>query len=143
MDILLGVARDKQLPIALKLGARRGVNPALRSGGDGVTTLDLGFLRRLVGQNPDVKFLVTVLARGNHHELAVLARKFGNLHVYGCWWFCNIPRFVSSQPLPTHPHTMACDTHTHMCVALLLQYYHRGDHNAPGVTGHSVHSTTQ
>ena len=41
-----------------------------------------------------VKFLVTVLSRENQHELAVLARKFGNLHVYGCWWFCNNPSII-------------------------------------------------
>ena len=44
----------------------------------------------------DVKFLVTVLSRENQHELCVLARKFGNLHVYGCWWFCNNPSIIDA-----------------------------------------------
>jgi hypothetical protein len=24
----------------------------------------------------------------------VLARKFGNLHLFGCWWFCNDPSII-------------------------------------------------
>ena len=24
------------------------------------------------------------------------ARKFGNLHVYGCWWFCNNPSIIET-----------------------------------------------
>jgi hypothetical protein len=31
------------------------------------------------------------LARENQHELCVLARKFHNLHIFGCWWFTNVP----------------------------------------------------
>tara|TARA_B100000768_G_C10935086_1_gene231263 strand:- start:146 stop:460 length:315 start_codon:yes stop_codon:yes gene_type:complete len=26
----------------------------------------------------------------------VLARKFGNLHIYGCWWFCNNPSIIEA-----------------------------------------------
>ncbi|HXT40678.1 MAG TPA: hypothetical protein VN887_11755 [Candidatus Angelobacter sp.] len=32
-----------------------------------------------------------MLSRENQHELCVLARKFRNLHVFGCWWFTNVP----------------------------------------------------
>ena len=35
-----------------------------------------------------------MLSVDNQHELCVLARKFGNLHVYGCWWFCNNPSII-------------------------------------------------
>jgi hypothetical protein len=35
-----------------------------------------------------------MLSRVNQHELCVLARKFGNLHVEGCWWFCNNPSII-------------------------------------------------
>lgn len=38
--------------------------------------------------------MVTVLARENQHELCVLARKFRNLHVFGCWWFTNVPSLI-------------------------------------------------
>jgi hypothetical protein len=28
------------------------------------------------------------------HELAVLAQKLRNLHIYGCWWYCNNPSMI-------------------------------------------------
>ena len=43
---------------------------------------------------PQVKFFVTMLSREDQHELAVAARKFGNLMVFGCWWFLNNPSLV-------------------------------------------------
>jgi len=30
----------------------------------------------------------------NQHELCVLARKFRNLHLFGCWWFTNVPSVI-------------------------------------------------
>ena len=42
-----------------------------------------------------VKFLATFLSRVNQHELCVVANKFGNLHVYGCWWYCNNPSIIN------------------------------------------------
>lgn len=56
----------------------------------------LDWLRTLCAGYPSVKFLVTVLSAVNQHELCVLARKFGNLHVYGCWWFCNNPSIIET-----------------------------------------------
>ena len=94
--VLLAAAREHSLPIALKVGAVRGANPALREGGDGVEVADLSFVWRLCAAHRDVKFLLTVLSVDNQHELCVLARKFGNLHVYGCWWFCNNPSIIDS-----------------------------------------------
>ena len=74
----------------------RGVNPALRAGGDAVEVADLSWLREVCLAYPHVKLLVTVLSAENQHELCVLARKFGNLHVYGCWWFCNNPSMIKT-----------------------------------------------
>jgi hypothetical protein len=34
------------------------------------------------------------LSRENQHELCVLARKFRNLHPFGCWWFTNVPVLI-------------------------------------------------
>jgi hypothetical protein len=85
-DVLLRVAVDHRLPLALKVGAVRGANPALRTSGDGVEIADLSFLWRLCRGYPHVKFLATMLSTDNQHELCVMARKFGNLHIYGCWW---------------------------------------------------------
>jgi hypothetical protein len=83
--------REAGQPLALMLGVRRAVNPRLRLAGDGVGRSDLSALANLCAAHPDTKFLVTVLARENQHELCVLARKFSNLHVFGCWWFTNVP----------------------------------------------------
>ena len=82
------------LPMALMLGAKRQVNPQLRLAGDGVGLADLSSLEQLCAAFPQNKFLVTVLARENQHELCVLARKFRNLHIFGCWWFTNVPLVV-------------------------------------------------
>ncbi len=86
--------RETGLPFALMPGVTRAVNPQLKLAGDGVGLTDLKFLTNLCAQYPDNKFLVTILARENQHELCVLARKFRNLHVFGCWWFNNIPLLI-------------------------------------------------
>ncbi len=57
--------------------------------------VDLSQLARMCQTNPNVKFLTTVLSRTNQHELCVLANKFRNLHVYGCWWYCNNPSIIA------------------------------------------------
>lgn len=86
--------RESGLPFALMMGVKRGVNPALQLAGDGVGRSDLTALQNLCAQNLDVKFLATVLSRENQHELAVMGRKFGNLHVFGCWWFSIVPTLM-------------------------------------------------
>jgi hypothetical protein len=82
------------VPFALMPGVKRAVNPALGLAGDGEGLTNLDALRNLCASYPANKFLVTVLARENQHELCVLARKFRNLHVFGCWWFTNVPYVV-------------------------------------------------
>jgi len=86
--------REFGLPFALMPGVRRAVNPQLRLAGDGVGLSDLSALQNLCAGFPENKFMVTVLARENQHELCVLARKFRNLHVFGCWWFTNVPYLI-------------------------------------------------
>jgi hypothetical protein len=86
--------REFDLPFALMPGVRRAVNPALGSAGDGEGLTNLEAVRNLCVGYPQNKFLITVLARENQHELCVLARKFRNLHVFGCWWFTNVPYLV-------------------------------------------------
>lgn len=82
------------LPFALMLGVERGQNAGLKLAGDGSGRSDLKALANLCSGFPENRFLATVLSRENQHELAVLARKFGNLHIFGCWWFMNIPHIV-------------------------------------------------
>ncbi len=86
--------REFNLPFALMAGVKRAVNPSLGMAGDGMGRTDLTALQNLCAANPDNKFLTTVLARENQHELCVLARKFRNLHIFGCWWFTNVPSIV-------------------------------------------------
>mmetsp|Transcript_6656 Transcript_6656/g.19163 ORF Transcript_6656/g.19163 Transcript_6656/m.19163 type:complete len:480 (-) Transcript_6656:389-1828(-) len=94
-DVLMKVCEERDLPIALKIGAHREVNPSLRQAGDGVVAFaDAGVLARLCARFPRVRFLATFLSRTNQHEACVLATKFRNLHLYGCWWFCNNPSII-------------------------------------------------
>jgi hypothetical protein len=93
--VLMRVCEERDLPLALKIGAHRGINPQLKDAGDGVVAFaDAGMLGRLCGRFPRVRFLATFLSRNNQHEACVLATKFRNLHVYGCWWFCNNPSII-------------------------------------------------
>ena len=86
---VLPVCAELGLPLALMVGVRRAVNPAMHMAGDGMGTCDVLAIERLCAAYPGQKFLVTVLARENQHALCVAARKFKNLFVFGCWWFCN------------------------------------------------------
>lgn len=94
-DVILPLCRSENMPLSLRMGTRRAVNPALRLAGDGVGSAQLDSLARLCCGNSKTKFLVTVLDRSDQHEAAVLASKFRNLHVWGCWWYCNNPSVVS------------------------------------------------
>ncbi|MEO6393041.1 MAG: glucuronate isomerase [Pyrinomonadaceae bacterium] len=94
-EVVLPTARAHNLPFALMIGVRRGVNPALRAAGDGLGRADVGAIERLCFENPDVRFLATLLSRENQHELCVAARKFSNLMPFGCWWFLNNPSIVA------------------------------------------------
>jgi hypothetical protein len=93
-DVVLPACREFGLPMALMIGVRRGVNPALRGAGDAVGRADLRCLENLCREFPENRFLVSVLSRENQHELCVYARKFGNLMPFGCWWFVNNPSMV-------------------------------------------------
>jgi len=93
-EVLIPVAVDRGLPIALMTGVKKAMNPSLGDGGDGVGTADVDAVANLCAKNPDAKFICTMLSRVNQHELCVVARKFGNLHVEGCWWFCNNPSII-------------------------------------------------
>ena len=94
-EVVIPTAREHALSLALMIGVRRGVNPALRSAGDGVGKADMTALERICEEFDDVRFLATVLSRENQHELCVSSRKFNNLMPFGCWWFLNNPSIVS------------------------------------------------
>lgn len=92
--IVLPTARDLNVPLAMMIGVRKHVMPALGDGGDAVGVADGAAVMHLCQKHPDIKFLVTMLSRVNQHELCVLGRKFPNLHLFGCWWFCNNPSII-------------------------------------------------
>jgi hypothetical protein len=93
-ECVLPVAREHNIPFAMMIGVTRQVNPALRLAGDGVGHAYTTVVERLCAAFPDNKFMVTMLARENQHDLCVCARKFRNLLVFGCWWFLNIPSLI-------------------------------------------------
>jgi hypothetical protein len=92
--VVLPVCAERGLPFAMMIGSRLKVNPDLRDAGDMVGTADVQSVVNLCRQFPGNKFFCTMLARENQHELAVAARKFGNLMVFGCWWFVNNPSLI-------------------------------------------------
>lgn len=91
---VLPVSRETNVPFALMVGVKRQLNPGLKDAGDGVGKMDISSIDYLCSKYPHNKFLVTLLARENQHELAVLARKFRNLLPFGCWWFLNNPSLI-------------------------------------------------
>lgn len=93
-EAILPVTKEKNLPFAMMIGVKKLVNPQLRLAGDSVAKSDINSLERMLAENPHNKFLCTMLARENQHELAVAARKFRNLLVFGCWWFLNNPVII-------------------------------------------------
>jgi hypothetical protein len=81
-EVVMKVCQERNLPIALKIGAHRGINPRLKTAGDGVVAFaDASMLGRLCTRFPNVRFLATFLSRNNQHEACVLALKFSNLHI--------------------------------------------------------------
>ena len=70
------------------------MNPELQMAGDMMGVSDIQSVGRICREFPRNRFLVTMLARENQHELCVLARKFGNLMIFGCWWWLNNPSLV-------------------------------------------------
>ena len=93
-ECVLPVAKEKGIPFGLMIGVKKLINPGLRLAGDGVGKGSIDAVEYLCANYPDNKFLVTMLARENQHELCVAARKFRNLMVFGCWWFLNTPSLI-------------------------------------------------
>ncbi|GMF34840.1 unnamed protein product [Phytophthora lilii] len=94
LQVLLPLAEEKKLPIALKFDSVRPINARLGVAGDGVKPSNVDILIKLCRNFPKVKFLATFLSRVNQHEVTVTANKFRNLHLYGCWWYCNNPSII-------------------------------------------------
>jgi hypothetical protein len=91
---ILPVCAERKIPFAMMIGSRLRVNPSLNDAGDMGGVADVMSVVNLCRDFPQNRFFVTMLARENQHELAVAARKFGNLMVFGCWWFLNNPVLI-------------------------------------------------
>jgi hypothetical protein len=92
--VILAVCAERNLPFAMMIGSRLRVNPSLGDAGDMSGKADIVTVANLCREFPKNKFFVTMLARENQHELCVTARKFGNLMIFGCWWFLNNPSLI-------------------------------------------------
>lgn len=95
-NCLMPVLRERKLPWAMMVGSRNRVevNPELRDAGDMVGKSEVLSVVNLCREFRQNKFLVTMLARENQHELCVAGRKFGNMMIFGCWWFLNNPSLI-------------------------------------------------
>lgn len=127
--------QDFGIPFAVMPGVRRGVNPQLRLAGDGVSLCGLDFLKSLCAGWPDVRFLITALPRENQHELVVLARKFRNLHVFGCWWFTNVPYLIEEMTRLRIELLGASFTFQHSDARVLDQIIYKWEHSRAILAG--------
>jgi hypothetical protein len=93
-QVIMPVCAERNLPFAMMIGSKLRVNPQLRDAGDMVGKADIESVVNVCREFSDNRFFVTMLSRENQHELAVAARKFGNLMPFGCWWFVNNPSLV-------------------------------------------------
>ncbi|MFO7636266.1 MAG: glucuronate isomerase [Clostridia bacterium] len=93
-ECVLPVSRESNKPFAMMIGVKKLVNPYLRLAGDSVGKASIENLEHICSTYPKNKFMVTMLSRENQHECCVVARKFRNLFLFGCWWFLNNPGLI-------------------------------------------------
>ncbi|HEX4808249.1 MAG TPA: glucuronate isomerase [Bryobacteraceae bacterium] len=93
-EVVLPAGRDHKIPFSMMIGVRKAVHPELKDAGDALGHADIITVERLCHENPQNRFLVSMLSRENQHELCVAARKFRNLMPFGCWWFLNNPSII-------------------------------------------------
>ncbi len=126
---VLPVVAEHGLPFALMIGCRQQVNPKLQLAGDALGKADMTAVANLCAGFPQNRFLCTVLSRENQHELAVIARKFHNLHIFGCWWFVNTPSLteeITRMRLELLGHSF---TPQHSDARVLEQLIYKWDHS--------------
>jgi len=160
-EAVLPLARERNIPVALMIGVKRGTNPGLKLAGDSLGKADIKAVEELCRKNPENKFLVTMLSRENQHELAVTARKFPNLMVFGCWWFLNNPSIIEEMTreriellglnfIPQHSDARILDQLTYKWIhsrraiaAALAPYYERLMRSHWRVTKNDVQKSVQ
>ena len=85
----LSLLKETKTPMMLLIGVKRGVNKLYNDAGDGIGTMNLDYLEKILIKFPRNKFLVSCLDYRDQFKLSVLARKFQNLKIVGFWWFNN------------------------------------------------------
>jgi len=130
-EVIVPFCAERNLPFALMPGVKRAVNPQLQLAGDGVGLSNLNSLSNLCAAFPRNKFAATVLARENQHELCVLARKFRNLHIFGCWWFLNIPSLIEEMTRMRMELLGMSFTPQHSDARVLDQLLYKWEHSRP------------
>lgn len=85
----LSLLKETKTPMMLLIGVKRGVNKLYNDAGDGIGTMNLDHLEKILSNFPRNKFLVSCLDYRDQFKLSVLARKFQNLKIVGFWWFNN------------------------------------------------------
>ncbi len=123
--------REFNLPFAVMPGVKRAVNPQLHLAGDGMAKANMAAYEKLFAMHPDNKFLATVLSRENQHEVCVLARKFRNLHIFGCWWFLNIPSLIEEMTRMRMELLGMSFTPQHSDARVLDQLLYKWEHSRP------------
>jgi hypothetical protein len=132
---ILPFCRESGLAFALMIGVKRGVNAAMQLAGDGIGKPSLIGLENLCSDHPDNKFLCTVLSRESQHELCVIARKFRNLHIFGCWWFTNIPSVIEEMTRMRLDLVGMSFTAQHSDARVLDQIIYKWDHSREIIAG--------
>ena len=132
---ILPFCRESGLAFALMIGVKRGVNAAMQLAGDGIGKPSLIGLENLCSGHPDNKFLCTVLSRESQHELCVIARKFRNLHIFGCWWFTNIPSVIEEMTRMRLDLVGMSFTAQHSDARVLDQIIYKWDHSREIIAG--------
>jgi hypothetical protein len=94
-DCILPLSEKTGIPFAMMIGVKKRVHPELGDAGDFLAKASVEPLEYILANYPNNKILTTFLSRENQHELVVLARKFRNLMIFGCWWFMNNPIIIN------------------------------------------------
>jgi len=126
--------REFGLPFAMMPGVRRAVNPALRLAGDGVGQINVLAYEHLFEAFPQNKFLITSLPRESQYHFCVTARKFRNLHLFGCWWFTNVPHIIEEMTRMRLELLGLSVTPQHSDARVLDQIIYKWDHSRRIIT---------
>lgn len=85
-NCIMPVCRELQIPFAMMIGTKK-ICKDSNELTESLGRARLEAVEYMCIKYPENKFLVTMLSRENQHELAVAAKRFKNLDLFGCWWF--------------------------------------------------------